>query len=395
MIEIKKANNTDNINLFIDGVLIEGVNVSKYSAFKFDALNNHSFYYEISTKDKKIAEDLINHRLEEFPFGTKIQLINFFEWLNEYHLISFEVIEYEQRKLEFHYYPDMLKWRYGYSLVEYSNNIEEYIKKNSPFSGDFTFIDSIQQGGYDPYFIVSFILDRTEYKIGLEIQHYLNFLKICHENINNKFQSNLLLATFSFPDKLKTSCEQYLQYFAKFLQDLGINVTSNLNEEAGKILFSVTPIDDIEALDKIREALAVYLNLPSSPIVEYNDSFPAMRLQAEIERLQSSQRIAEMEFRVVHKALESQDKIIFQQTVLLEQQHKIIERITDKSVMINSAENKEELVKVYEGLEAGYSKWIYELTGLKVNFVKIIETGVKNTLGKGEEIIELELDKKD
>ncbi len=102
---------------------------------------------------------------------------------------------------------------------------------------------------------------------------------------NNLHKSNFQLnVRFNFPEQFKTPCEQYLLYFAQFLQDLGISATSNLKEEAGKVLFSVTPTDDKEALDKIREALAVYLNLPASPIV-YDDSFAAMRLQQQIENL--------------------------------------------------------------------------------------------------------------
>jgi hypothetical protein len=198
---------------------------------------------------------------------------------------------------------------------------------------------------------------------------------------NSKYS---ISSSFNFPEALKIPCEQYLLYFAQFLQDLGINATSNLTEEAGKVLFSVTPTDDKEALDKIREALAVYLNLPSSPIV-YDESFAAMRLKAEIERLQSSQRITEMEFRVTQKALESQDKIILQQSVLLEQQAKVIEKITSKSIMIDSLENKDEFEKIYEGIEITHSKWFFELTGIKANPITAMKTVGKKLLGKEDE----------
>src|SRR5262249_29387432 len=132
----------------------------------------------------------------------------------------------------------------------------------------------------------------------------------------------------------------------------------------------------------------------ASPIV-YDESFAAMRLQQQVENLQHAQRMAQMEFRMAQKVIESQDKIINQKDLTIEQQSKIIEQIINKSVMVDSAENKEELEKVYEGLEVGESKFIKEQLGIKFNPAKLIKTVVKNTFGKGEEIIELGLDKKD
>ena len=70
--------------------------------------------------------------------------------------------------------------------------------------------------------------------------------------------------SFDFPDAVKTSCEQYLLYFVQFLRDVGVEATAELREHAGRVLFSVTPKDESEALDKIREALEVYLRLPSA-----------------------------------------------------------------------------------------------------------------------------------
>ncbi len=141
-------------------------------------------------------------------------------------------------------------------------------------------------------------------------------------------------------------CEQYLLYFAQFLRDLGINATSNLKNKRGKFFFQFTPTDDIEALDKIRQALAVYLNLPSSPIV-YDDSFAAMRLHQQIDNLQHSQRMAVRELQLNEKLLIAQSETIREKNVTIshlqsvnENQSKIIEKISSQSIMMDSAENK-------------------------------------------------------
>lgn len=215
----------------------------------------------------------------------------------------------------------------------------------------------------------------------------------------NSLAYEKILAIFNLPKELKIPCEQYLLYFAQFLQDLGISATSNLKEEAGKVLFSVTPTDDVEALDKIREALAVYLNLPSSPII-YDERFAAMRLQQQIENLQHSQRMAVRELQFNEKLLVAQSEMIKEKNVTIsqlqsvnEKQYKIIEKLSSKSIMIDSAENKEELERIYEGIEVGESKFLNEKLGIKFNPAKVVKTIVKNTLGKGDEIIELGLDK--
>jgi hypothetical protein len=49
-------------------------------------------------------------------------------------------------------------------------------------------------------------------------------------------------AVFEFPAPIKSACEQYLLYFAQFLRDLGIEAEAELKEEAGRVLFSVTPV---------------------------------------------------------------------------------------------------------------------------------------------------------
>jgi hypothetical protein len=51
----------------------------------------------------------------------------------------------------------------------------------------------------------------------------------------------------------------------QFLRDLGIEAGASIKHEARQVLFSVTPSEGAEALDRIREALDVYLRLPDSP----------------------------------------------------------------------------------------------------------------------------------
>ncbi len=231
-----------------------------------------------------------------------------------------------------------------------------------------------------------------------EVLEIIETLDVFQQDIEN---FRIIKSIFNFPKELKVHCKQYLEYFAQFLQDLGINATSNLKEEAGKILFAVTPTDDVEALDKIREALAVYLNLPSGPII-YDESFAAMRLQQQVENLQHSQRMAvreirtsERELRLAQTVIGNQDKTIQQKDSTIEQQNKIIEMISSKTIMMDSVENKEELEEIYDGLKIGESEFLKKQLGIHLNPAKVIKTAVKNTFGKDEKKSVLGLDEKD
>ena len=89
---------------------------------------------------------------------------------------------------------------------------------------------------------------------------------------------------------MQVACEQYLLYFVQFLKDLGVDATASLTHDAGSVLFAVTPTDGRHALERIREALDLYLNLPSSPGTDalVPNALPEVQiLQANIAHLKS------------------------------------------------------------------------------------------------------------
>lgn len=146
-------------------------------------------------------------------------------------------------------------------------------------------------------------------------------------------ESGFIKFSFIFPDEIKIHCEQYLLYFAQFLQDLGIKATSNLKEEAGKVLFSVTPTDDFEALDKIREALAIYLSLPSNPIPNSTgDRMVDMVLsgaRANIKHLESQLELAIVKLQFKEATLELKDATIEQHQLTIRKKNETIRELQD------------------------------------------------------------------
>jgi NAD-dependent SIR2 family protein deacetylase len=205
-----------------------------------------------------------------------------------------------------------------------------------------------------------------------------------NEELSKTFKNNTLNTMFEFPEEMKIPCEQYLMYFVNFLKDFHITCNTRLSEEKGKVFFSVTPADKNEALSKIREALAIYLNLPSSPTT-YDDSFASIRLELQIQTLQHSQKIAETELRLAEKFIQNQDDILSKKDYIIDEQRKIIEKVTSKSIMIDSLENKEELEEIIEGLKVGESKFLKEQFGVHLNPITLVKNLGKKLSGKQSE----------
>ena len=77
--------------------------------------------------------------------------------------------------------------------------------------------------------------------------------------------ATLVSETFTFLDGISIPAQRYLLYFTQFLADLGIGATSELKQGPGTVLFAVKPLSKDAALERIREALKLYLHLPTHP----------------------------------------------------------------------------------------------------------------------------------
>ncbi|HSH82821.1 MAG TPA: hypothetical protein VLA19_30175 [Herpetosiphonaceae bacterium] len=115
-----------------------------------------------------------------------------------------------------------------------------------------------------------------------------------------------VVVRFKFPEEIQAACEQYLVYFVQFLRDIGVEATASLTEEAGNVLFSVTPKDKEEALDNIRTALGVYLRLPSHPHLGL--STPATDI--EVQRLVANLHHLNGQLALANAAIQLRDNFI-------------------------------------------------------------------------------------
>lgn len=413
MIEVKKQTDNESLKthwkLYVNGEQLSETKVSVVRS-KEDSRN----YFNIYSKSVDESRKLFNNRISDFPPLQYLSLeidVKGNEMLHEI-LISpdypndaegkLDIVEFSNnRNVDFEIStvidPNLNEWIRNFTFSDYVFEFKKILLNNKILEAQ------VYSGEPNDYrFVIKSEVNFAEDLIIIEVEKFLSQIDTIHlevlDNLKNNEIKNFIVAEFDFPDELKIYCEQYLLYFTQFLRDLGINAARSWKEEAGRVLFTVTPTDDIEALDKIREALSVYLNLPSSPVL-YNDSFQSMQLKQQVENLQHSQRMKEMEMRSAQYALrlaqqniENQDKIITQQNSFIDNQNKIIEKITSKSVMIDSLENKEELEKFCEGFEVGKSEFLIKHFGLHLNPATVLKNAGRKILGKEEKKSVLGLD---
>ncbi|MGH1388472.1 hypothetical protein [Kordia sp.] len=217
-------------------------------------------------------DDLSNlgrSNFEELQFDyieVPLKKYNFynFDWLGEYLSISFVEDESPEICLSI----NLEKWDMSFSYGDFINRLIFKLTKEYSF----------EVLKFDDKSVIFFLYLTQKEKELRDIKAYyyanLKIFKLAFDIIilelspNQNTNQQNLSNTFTFPPEIQSSCEQYLIYFATFLKDIGINAETNIESKAHKTLFTVIPANGEEALDKIKEALQIYLSLPESPEFE-------------------------------------------------------------------------------------------------------------------------------
>lgn len=177
----------------------------------------------------------------------------------------------------------------------------------------------------------------------------------------NEQESSAIRLVFDFPPPIRSACEQYLMYFVQFLSDLGIDARAEVKERAHSVLFSVTPENDKQALEKIREALQVYLSLPTAPNTVLangpSSDIAVSQLQANVLHLQSQVLLTKAAIQMTSAALDLKDE----QIALLEERLDL-RGFQPQGHTSEAASDKEDLVT---GL-VSVKKWDYKFFELNV-----------------------------
>ena len=212
-------------------------------------------------------------------------------------------------ELVFSLHPDLWDWQRSYSPGQYFRKLTSIlsifrywveVELNEPEKG-------LSEGLCVRFFNLS-----ANMPLSMLLEECIDTLRNAQAELNENLTDEeraTLVSRFNFPDGLKVPCEQYLLYFGQFLHDLGVEATTDLRHEAGQVMFSVTPTDKEEALDKIREALMMYLGMSASPINNLDTldyEIAIQRLVAEVQTLQSRVTLARAELQLKEATIQQQ-----------------------------------------------------------------------------------------
>jgi len=148
--------------------------------------------------------------------------------------------------------------------------------------------------------------------------------------------------TFNLQPELADATAQYLLFFRKFLEDIGIEATTAASNNAGTILFSVEPKDPTVALSTIHEALEVYLKLPKVHYtVVSNDpveKVTALQLGSEIDVLRNRLDLARAVMETKDATIAAKNAEIAAKNELISAKDLHIQKLLE-SIVLNEAPN--------------------------------------------------------
>lgn len=214
-----------------------------------------NFNYEILKLSSEYnINELFKYNIGSFQLPIDINLFKNLNWL-DVEQSSFWV-DWEL-SCTLYFKPNFLNWNKSVNILTFKTALQKNLNNE-----EITLMDDSDI--FEEGLILNLKIDFNK-SINNEYQRVLNLIDVESEKIFLKNEQDRNITNiFSFPLEIRSACEQYLVYFTKFLEDLGIEVTSKLNSQEGKTLFTVIPKNSEEALSNIKELLNIYLKIPET-----------------------------------------------------------------------------------------------------------------------------------
>ncbi len=243
---------------------------------------------------------------------------------------------------------DIINWNEVYSVKSFFNKYESrFNKKRNGWNGGFS---RAKSNDSDLVTLGCAIFDCTK-NMGeiceMLVSKFFDLIEQTQEEINVEMEGASVTRFFNFPAEIKEPCEQYLIYFSKFLEDIGINATSSIEEKVNGVLFTVKPKDSVEALSMIKNALNIYLSLPEIPDLDkyasLNNDVGVRQLVSNIHYLKSQLLLCQSMIQMKDATISALNLANYQQKVLLEEHStasKNEEKVLNEIITINEYEGK-------------------------------------------------------
>lgn len=233
-------------------------NGSQTYIFQIDTGYTHLFYdYDI--------KQLIDFNVDEIWLPVNFEKYPYLDWMDEYTVVVFEI---KENKVYITGQPELLKWNKSINISAFLKKLEQKAKGNEHFNFEYDEkkdVDNLFLNFFFPKIEIDgnikTLFDTTLYTIHTIVKEI--FTELLEER---KYES--VISSFTFPQEVQSACEQYLIYFSKFLEDLGIQADTSIESKRRETLFTVTPKNSTDALIIIRDALNIYLKLPTMPNID-------------------------------------------------------------------------------------------------------------------------------
>lgn len=338
--------------------LINDVRIGHSYTLKNDSL--HNIYVDVDKLD-----EIFKYKISDFPESVYVLKIPFnfdenknFDWIRGRKYVEVGFQDWIKTKAPHAYIEiqaDTDNWEKPFSLIKMVDKLEKFCKEETDVNFYLADPEYVNNGFGIEIQVTDSDLPIKDLYYGV-LKKFETIISVSISSLILETKQNSLTNIFHFPDDIQASCEQYLIYFSKFLEDLGINAKTSIETEAQRTLFTITPDDPTQALSQIRDALNIYLSLPDIPDVEvisrdYND-ISIQQLVANVYHLKSQLVLA-------HSIIQAKDATI--QTLSLNnfQQRQLLESAKNKKA-------KEE--KILDGLVT-VSEFDYK--GFSVNIAEI------------------------
>ena len=266
-------------------------------------------------------------------------------------------------RIDFEFHTEL--WKHLWSISEFKNAFGMTLNNN-------TGVSLIDDGD-----VLSFEVayDEADPRIG----HFIAKSMLVAERLISETEANLkgetLTAYFDFPDEVAVACEQYLVYFVKFLKDLGVGAKADLRHEAGQLLFSVKPDSTEQALENIREALNIYLQLPANPNIGMMmpvGDIPTQQLVANVQFLQGGLRLAYATIQQQETTIQQRQETITNQASIIKLQQQILsgEIVSQSLRPAPTKQSSEDRAELFNGI---VTLTKVEKFGVELSLAKILK----------------------
>lgn len=363
MLQIEIIKETKHKNVF--KTLVEGhviVNsIEDKDSYYFEYASG---YNSVSIDNEDVIVELLKYSFAEV--GTFIDTfsydIDFEKWgflLN----ITFNCNENVNEivpALKAEFRVEIEEWNKPYTIFEFSKELSKTIETDNNANYEyFQLDDEFASNGFGIF------IKYSDFNTSInEVEESsIELIKDIIDRTISALVSNLdkdgISSYFTFPENIKTSCKQYLIYFAQFLTDIGIEADTEIKEEAHRTLFKVIPKDNNESLDNIKEALLLYLSAPSFDSAflqnQINQDIAVMQWDTNIFHLKTQLTLANSILQLKDATIQSLQLSNFQYQHLLQDKENIKE-----------SDKEEDIIEGIVSLKK------YEGEGFSVNFAEIL-----------------------